>query len=205
MVHGVPKIYHTFKHACDMYENGATNPLMSLPSGVLCPFNAQGAMHLPEAYFALLLPCSVTGRVTDIWRSFIAETILTYIPHTCVTYTPAHLDHQRNAHNYQKDFNSEINLYQQTPSLLGLLTDRMHQRVHDMIRHESDALSQYESSWTSHAQAPLALRDVDEYKKLDMPLRLMLQLYVELYEHGVVEMRDVQIAATWVRDIQRMQ
>jgi len=89
MVHGVPQIFHSFRNASDMYEHGTRNPLVSLPPRVLCPFNAQGALHLPEAYFGLLLPCTVSGRVTDIWRSYITETILTYC------HPPASPLHQR--------------------------------------------------------------------------------------------------------------
>ncbi len=41
---------------------------VALPRGTLAPTNAQACVHLQDAFFATLLPTSVPGRVSDIWR-----------------------------------------------------------------------------------------------------------------------------------------
>jgi len=39
------------------------------------PYNAQATIHFYDAFWALLLPVSVAGRVSDIWRSYIAQAL----------------------------------------------------------------------------------------------------------------------------------
>ena len=41
---------------------------LALPEGVLAPTNAQACVHLAVAFWGTLLPTSVPGRVSDIWR-----------------------------------------------------------------------------------------------------------------------------------------
>jgi hypothetical protein len=54
-------------------------PRVALPLGTYTPYNAQATVHLSPSFFALLLPFTVHGRVSDIWRSYIAQTLFTYI------------------------------------------------------------------------------------------------------------------------------
>ncbi|KAH8058087.1 hypothetical protein JL721_9545 [Aureococcus anophagefferens] len=44
-----------------------------LDGGAVCPFNAQATLFDRAAFWALLLPASVHGRVADIWRGFVAQ------------------------------------------------------------------------------------------------------------------------------------
>ena len=53
-------------------RTSATKPLM-IPTGVLTPYNAQATLHMKVGFFALLLPITVYGRVSDIWRSYFAQ------------------------------------------------------------------------------------------------------------------------------------
>jgi hypothetical protein len=46
---------------------------LALMRGVWCPFNSQSTWWWPEAYPLLYLPSYCTFRMTDIWRSFIAQ------------------------------------------------------------------------------------------------------------------------------------
>ena len=44
-----------------------------LPPGMYAPTNAQATLHTYKALWAMLLPMTVHGRVSDIWRGYFAE------------------------------------------------------------------------------------------------------------------------------------
>jgi len=48
---------------------------LALASGTWCPFNSQNTAWFPEAYPLLYLPSFCSFRMTDIWRSFVAQRI----------------------------------------------------------------------------------------------------------------------------------
>lgn len=52
------------------------NTLFVPPRGTYIPWNAQATVLNKAAFFGLLLPVTVTGRVTDIWRSYITTRLL---------------------------------------------------------------------------------------------------------------------------------
>jgi hypothetical protein len=47
-----------------------------LPVGLMAPWNAQAVFVEPSAFLGLMLPASVNGRVSDIWRSFISTELV---------------------------------------------------------------------------------------------------------------------------------
>lgn len=47
-----------------------------LSQGVWCPFNSQSTWFFPEAYPLMYLPVYCSMRMTDIWRSFVAQRCL---------------------------------------------------------------------------------------------------------------------------------
>jgi len=48
---------------------------ISIGNGSICPFNSQNTTWLREAYPLMYLPSYCSFRMTDIWRSFIAQRI----------------------------------------------------------------------------------------------------------------------------------
>jgi hypothetical protein len=48
----------------------------ALAPGVFAPFNAQATVVLEGAFWGLLLPATVHGRVSDIWRSYVLERVM---------------------------------------------------------------------------------------------------------------------------------
>jgi hypothetical protein len=78
-----------------------------LPPGAWCPFNSQSTWWFPEAYSLLYLPSHVSFRMTDIWRSFIAQRCLWEMGHGVVFHGPEVLQ-ERNPHNLQRDFEQEV-------------------------------------------------------------------------------------------------
>jgi hypothetical protein len=46
-----------------------------VPAHAYSPYNAQATIHTKNAFWAMLLPSTVPGRVSDIWRSYFAQCI----------------------------------------------------------------------------------------------------------------------------------
>ena len=90
---------------------------VALRRGTMMPYNAQATLHAYDALWGLLLPCTVHGRVTDIWRAYFTQRLLWDIGSRIAFATPW-VTQYRNAHNYLADFNSELPLYQQAGALI---------------------------------------------------------------------------------------
>ena len=50
--------------------------IISVPRGTYAPWNAQAVLVRREAFFGLALPITVSGRVSDIWRSYLTSRLL---------------------------------------------------------------------------------------------------------------------------------
>ncbi len=82
-------------------------PSLWLPPGTWCPFNSQSTWWWPEAYPLLYLPAYCSFRMTDIWRSFVAQRCLWAMDRGMVFHA-AEVLQERNSHNLMKDFEDEI-------------------------------------------------------------------------------------------------
>jgi len=137
----------------------------TLRPGTMMPYNAQATLHAYDALWGLLLPCTVHGRVTDIWRAYFTQRLLWDAGYRIGFSTPW-VTQYRNAHNYLADFNSELPLYQQAGALV-------------------DALLAWRPATAT------------------MPGRLE-ELYVLMYEMGIVGAADVRLAQAWLQDLVRV-
>ena len=86
------------------------------------PFNSQASLWMKEAFLFLPLPISVNMRVTDIWRSYIAQYFFRQRS-LHVAFVPPYIDQYRNAHDILTDFNDELDIYQKCEQLLNWLSD----------------------------------------------------------------------------------
>lgn len=80
---------------------------VALSHGSWCPFNSQNTTWFPDAYPLLYLPSYCSFRMTDIWRSFVAQRIAW----TCgweVLFHSATVFQERNEHDLMKDFSDEV-------------------------------------------------------------------------------------------------
>src|SRR5882724_9532133 len=83
----------------------------ALEKGTYCPLNSQNTFFHKEAFMLLYIPSFVNPRVEDILRGYIAQRILWELNGNLVfTYTTT-FTADRNAHDYMKDFKSELPLY----------------------------------------------------------------------------------------------
>lgn len=72
----------------------------------VCPFNSQNTTWFEPAFPLMYLPVTCSFRMTDIWRSFIAQRILV----TCgwfTLFTQSTVEQIRNPHNLFSDFRDE--------------------------------------------------------------------------------------------------
>lgn len=92
-----------------------------LERGSFCPFNSQNTVFFPEAYPLLYLPSYVSFRMTDIWRSFIAQECL-YRCGGKLAFLEATVYQERNVHNLMRDFKDEIPGYLLNRQIMEILT-----------------------------------------------------------------------------------
>jgi len=95
-------------------------PSIQLPPGAWCPFNSQSTWWWPVAYPLLYLPSHCSFRMTDIWRSFIAQRCLWELEHGVVFHAPEVLQ-ERNPHDLMADFEAEIPGYRHNRALVEKL------------------------------------------------------------------------------------
>lgn len=83
------------------------NEPVILDSGTWCPFNSQNTVFFSSAFPLLYLPCHVSFRMTDIWRSFIALAVLEKAGGALAFLAPT-VEQLRNEHDLMDDFELEI-------------------------------------------------------------------------------------------------
>jgi hypothetical protein len=94
---------------------------VALSNGSICPFNSQNTSWFQEAFPLLYLPSYCSFRMTDIWRSYIAQRI----SWTCgwpILFHGSTVRQERNDHNLMKDFEDEIVGYQNNTQIMDELS-----------------------------------------------------------------------------------
>jgi hypothetical protein len=81
-----------------------------LEPGTWCPFNSQNTLWLEEAFPLLYLPHFANFRVTDIWRSLVAQRAL-WLSGRSLAFHTSTLAQKRNPHDLRRDFADEIPSY----------------------------------------------------------------------------------------------
>ena len=90
------------------------------PRGTFTPWNAQAVILKKAAFFGMLLPVSVTGRVSDIWRSYITSRLL-WDTDYYVGFSSPVVQQFRNPHSYMNDLVEEKDLYFKVDDLISTL------------------------------------------------------------------------------------
>ncbi len=72
-----------------------------------CPFNSQNTTWFREAFPLMYLPSYCSFRMTDIWRSFVAQRIAWTCGWDILFHGPT-VYQERNEHNLMKDFGDEV-------------------------------------------------------------------------------------------------
>jgi len=80
---------------------------MAIEKNAWCPFNSQNTVFYEEAFPLLYLPAYCSFRMTDIWRSFVAQRIA-WENGWSILFREATVTQFRNDHCLMKDFEDEI-------------------------------------------------------------------------------------------------
>jgi len=78
-----------------------------LEPGAWCPFNSQNTTFFKSAFPLLYLPAHCSFRMTDIWRSFVAQRIL-HAKNQGVLFHSHTVWQERNDHDLNTDFRDEL-------------------------------------------------------------------------------------------------
>jgi hypothetical protein len=78
-----------------------------LRNGSWCPFNSQNTTFFQSAFPLLYLPAKCSFRMTDIWRSFVAQRVLQAKGCGVVFHGPT-VWQERNDHDLHRDFTDEL-------------------------------------------------------------------------------------------------
>ncbi|HEY1583854.1 MAG TPA: STELLO glycosyltransferase family protein [Chthoniobacterales bacterium] len=81
--------------------------IVALAARAWCPFNSQNTAWWPPAYPLLYLPSYCSFRMTDIWRSFVAQRIAWENNWNIIFQSPD-VSQNRNPHNLMRDFEDEV-------------------------------------------------------------------------------------------------
>jgi hypothetical protein len=93
-----------------------------LPPGSWCPFNSQNTWWWTDAIPLMYLPSHCSFRMTDIWRSFIAQRCL-WEAGRGVVFHPADMVQERNVHDLMTDFVEEFPGYRGNEEMARILAD----------------------------------------------------------------------------------
>ena len=111
---------HRLTKPLPMSFNNKGTPML-VPAHAYSPYNAQATVHAKHAFWAMLLPSTVAGRVSDIWRSYFSQCIFADIG-LRVVFAPPTIEQIRNEHTYLGDFQAELPLYKKAGPLIDFLT-----------------------------------------------------------------------------------
>jgi STELLO glycosyltransferase-like protein len=80
---------------------------VALGANSWCPFNSQNTTWWRDAFPLLYLPAYCSFRMTDIWRSFVAQRIAWANEWNILFHEPT-VEQERNEHNLMRDFRDEV-------------------------------------------------------------------------------------------------
>ncbi|SOD14989.1 STELLO glycosyltransferase family protein [Pedobacter xixiisoli] len=95
---------------------------IALGNKSVCPFNSQNTTWFREAFPLMYLPSYCSFRMTDIWRSFVAQRIAW----TCnwpILFHQSTVRQERNEHNLMIDFQEEISGYSNNLEIINSLSE----------------------------------------------------------------------------------
>jgi STELLO glycosyltransferases len=94
---------------------------VALRDGAWCPFNSQNTTFFEKIFPLLYLPAHCSFRMTDIWRSFVAQRILHHLDHP-VLFHGCTVWQERNDHSLHKDFCDDVSGYVNNHEIRKALT-----------------------------------------------------------------------------------
>jgi hypothetical protein len=102
-----PDVDAIYRLAFPLPQNFRADRRVALSRGTWCPFNSQNTTWFSDAFPLLYLPAYCPFRMTDIWRSFVAQRIAWENGWSVLFLEPT-VRQDRNEHNLMHDFADEV-------------------------------------------------------------------------------------------------
>ena len=113
-----------------------------LTKGNWSPFNSQATIFFKEAYPLLFLPTTIPSRLTDIWRSFVAQATLWKHGYELAFRKPI-ARQDRNFHNLINDFKEEFTGFIRNNDLIETLEESGDKEFHSGTVSVANTASHY--------------------------------------------------------------
>ena len=120
LANGSPDVDAIWRLALDSDVTFKKRGVLALSKNVWCPFNSQNTWWSKEAFPLMYLPSFVSFRMTDIWRSFVAQRCLWAMGANLV-FDDADVFQERNPHNLMRDFLDEVSGYLNNDNIVDAL------------------------------------------------------------------------------------
>lgn len=102
-----PDVDAIYRLALPLPQSFRKDRRVALYAGSWSPFNSQNTTWWRDAFPLLYLPAYCSFRMTDIWRSFIAQRIA-WVNDWAILYHEPTVRQERNEHNLMRDFKDEV-------------------------------------------------------------------------------------------------
>ncbi len=102
-----PDVDAVYRLLWPLPQRFAADRRVAFGAGTWCPFNSQNTAWWADAFPLLYLPAYCSFRMTDIWRSFVAQRIA-WENGWSVLFHEATMWQERNAHDLMRDFADEV-------------------------------------------------------------------------------------------------
>jgi hypothetical protein len=102
-----PDVDAIYRLILPLPQNFRRDRRIALGNGTWCPFNSQNTTWWRETFPLLYLPAYCSFRMTDIWRSFVAQRIAWANGWSILFHEPT-VWQERNDHNLMRDFKDEV-------------------------------------------------------------------------------------------------
>lgn len=116
-----PDVDAIYRLTSNKFVNFEEKAPCAIEKGTLTPFNTQNTAIRKELFPLMYLPTYVTFRFTDILRGLIAQPIM-WLYDYHLGFINATVVQKRNEHDFMKDFESEIPMYQHTEKVIELIS-----------------------------------------------------------------------------------
>jgi hypothetical protein len=119
---GDPDVDAVYRLVLSLPQSFRAGVRIALGNGTWCPFNSQNTTWWPNAYPLLYLPSYCSFRMTDIWRSLVAQRIAWANGWQILFHSPT-VFQDRNQHDLMQDFEQEMPGYLRNARIAEVLEE----------------------------------------------------------------------------------
>ena len=119
---GDPDVDAIFRLTCELPVEFKTRSPLILSHETVCPFNSQNTTWFKDAFRLMYLPSTCSFRMTDIWRSFVAQRILRTLD-GYLAFHESTVKQDRNPHDLVLDLKNELDGYLYNQAIVRLLSE----------------------------------------------------------------------------------